>query len=57
MELDPKKYPTLATYDFEQIREAVRSLIEKGFAENETQALNNLEMDLTSMKLQANESE
>jgi len=53
MKIDPKTYPTLATYQPEQIEEAVKSLLSKKLADNETQALNNLELDLQMEKEQA----
>lgn len=53
MKIDPKLYPTLASYQPEQIEEAVQNLLSKKLADNETQALSNLELDLQMEREQA----
>lgn len=53
MQIDRKAYPTLASKDPEQVQSAVQALIQDGHAENETQALQNLEQDLMMEELEA----
>ncbi len=48
--IDPKQYPTLATYPFNQIETAVKRLQEKYPDMTEEQCLLNLEMDLAEQE-------
>jgi len=50
--LDPKQYPTLATYNQKQIWDAVAKLQEKYPDMTENQCLINLEMDLGQIQQQ-----
>lgn len=46
MQIDREAYPTLASKNPSQVEDAVKALIQDGLAENELQALQNLEQDL-----------